>query len=55
SLPYFGFGVSEPSLGVPQYMAVGYVDGNLISRYDSDTGRAEPRAEWMAANLGQEY
>ncbi|NWU73964.1 HA1F protein, partial [Pterocles burchelli] len=55
SLRYFHTAVTEPSPGVPQYMSVGYVDGNLISRYDSDTGRTEPRADWMAANLGQEY
>ncbi|NXV39355.1 HA1F protein, partial [Rissa tridactyla] len=33
----------------------GYVDGNLISRYDSETGRVVPRADWMAANLDQAY
>lgn len=34
---------------------MGYVDGNLISRYDSDTERVVPRADWMAANLDQQY
>ncbi|XP_010085287.1 PREDICTED: class I histocompatibility antigen, F10 alpha chain-like, partial [Pterocles gutturalis] len=55
SLRYFHIAVTEPSTGVPQFMSVGYVDGNLISCYDSDTGRAEPREDWMAASLGQEH
>ncbi|NXG69868.1 HA1F protein, partial [Baryphthengus martii] len=55
SLRYFDVAVSEPSLGVPRYVSVGYVDGNLIVRYDSETGRMVPRADWMAANLDQQY
>ncbi|XP_074020782.1 class I histocompatibility antigen, F10 alpha chain-like [Numenius arquata] len=55
SLRYFYTAVSDPSPGVPQFMIVGYVDGNLISRYDSETGRAVPGADWMAANLDQRY
>ncbi|NXJ72172.1 HMR1 protein, partial [Rostratula benghalensis] len=55
SLQYFYVGVSEPSPGVPQFVAVGYVDGNLITHYDSETGRVVPRADWMAANLDQQY
>ncbi|NXT79087.1 HA1F protein, partial [Zapornia atra] len=47
--------VSEPSPGVPQFVFVGYVDGNLISHYDSEKGRAVPRADWMAANLDRQY
>ncbi|XP_014811575.1 PREDICTED: class I histocompatibility antigen, F10 alpha chain-like [Calidris pugnax] len=31
------------------------MDGNLILRYDSETGRMVPRADWMAANLDQWY
>ncbi|NWX43356.1 HA1F protein, partial [Steatornis caripensis] len=55
SLRYFDVAVSEPSPGVPEYMTVGYVDGNLIMSYSSDTGRVEPGADWMAANLDQQY
>uniref|UniRef100_A0A663FK54 MHC class I-like antigen recognition-like domain-containing protein n=1 Tax=Aquila chrysaetos chrysaetos TaxID=223781 RepID=A0A663FK54_AQUCH len=55
SLRYFFVAVSEPSPGVPQFMEVGYVDGNLIVRYDSETGRMVPRADWMADNLDQQY
>ncbi|XP_054663544.1 class I histocompatibility antigen, F10 alpha chain-like isoform X2 [Grus americana] len=55
SLQYFHIGVSEPSPGVPQFVSVGYVDGNLISRYDSETGKTVPGADWMRDNLDQWY
>ncbi|XP_054663536.1 class I histocompatibility antigen, F10 alpha chain-like isoform X1 [Grus americana] len=55
SLRYFDIGVSEPSPGVPEFMFVGYVDGTLISRYDSETRRAVPGADWMRDNLDQQY
>ncbi|NXN38379.1 HA1F protein, partial [Rhinoptilus africanus] len=55
SLRYFYTAVSEPSPGVPQFVIVGYVDGTLILSYDSETGRAVPRADWVAANLDQQY
>uniref|UniRef100_A0A8B9MUE7 MHC class I-like antigen recognition-like domain-containing protein n=1 Tax=Accipiter nisus TaxID=211598 RepID=A0A8B9MUE7_9AVES len=41
--------------GVPQFLAVGYIDGNLISRYNSETGKAVSCADWMADNLDQQY
>ncbi|XP_014812785.1 PREDICTED: class I histocompatibility antigen, F10 alpha chain-like, partial [Calidris pugnax] len=47
--------VAEPRPGVLEFVIVGYVDGNLISRYDSETRRAVPRADWMAANLGKQH
>ncbi|KAF1571558.1 UNVERIFIED_CONTAM: Class I histocompatibility antigen, F10 alpha chain, partial [Eudyptes pachyrhynchus] len=55
SLRYFRVAVSEPSPGVPQFVVVGDVDGNIISRYDSETGRTVPGADWMADKLGQQY
>ncbi|NXS50429.1 HA1F protein, partial [Balaeniceps rex] len=55
SLLYFHIGVSEPSPGVLQFVSVGYVDENVISRYDSEMGRTVPRADWMAANVDQQY
>ncbi|KAM6106919.1 class I histocompatibility antigen, F10 alpha chain-like [Phoenicopterus ruber ruber] len=55
SLRYFYVAVSEPSPGVPQFVVVGYVDGNPIMRYDSEMRRAVSRAGWMAANLDQQY
>uniref|UniRef100_A0A8C8AI75 MHC class I-like antigen recognition-like domain-containing protein n=1 Tax=Otus sunia TaxID=257818 RepID=A0A8C8AI75_9STRI len=55
SLRYFDVAVSEPRPGVPEYVMVGYLDGNLIARYDSDTGRAVPRADWMEKNLDGDH
>ncbi|XP_067169893.1 class I histocompatibility antigen, F10 alpha chain-like isoform X2 [Apteryx mantelli] len=55
SLRYFYTGVSEPSPGLPAFVSVGYVDGETISCYDSETQRDEPRAAWMAANVDQQY
>ncbi|NXX63999.1 HA1F protein, partial [Scopus umbretta] len=55
SLRYFFVAVSEPSPGVPQFTVVGYVDGNPMTHYDSEIGRAVPRADWMAAGVDQQY
>nr|APP17996.1 MHC class I antigen [Anas platyrhynchos] len=55
SLRYFFTGVSEPSPGVPQFVAVGYVDGEVFVRYDSETRRMEPRVDWIADNMDQQY
>uniref|UniRef100_A0A8B9QL71 MHC class I-like antigen recognition-like domain-containing protein n=1 Tax=Apteryx owenii TaxID=8824 RepID=A0A8B9QL71_APTOW len=54
SLRYFYTGMSEPSPGLPAFMAVGCVDGKTIMRYSSEQ-RAEPRAAWMVANVDQQY
>ncbi|KAM9119491.1 major histocompatibility complex class I-related gene protein-like isoform 2-T2 [Pangshura tecta] len=55
SLRYFYTGVSEPGPGLPQFIQAGYVDGQLMSRYDSETRRKEPRAEWAERNLDAQY
>ncbi|XP_068264656.1 class I histocompatibility antigen, F10 alpha chain-like [Nyctibius grandis] len=55
SLRYFAASVSEPSPGVPEFSAVGYVDGNRFVRYDGELGRMEPQAGWMAARVYQQY
>ncbi|XP_027607121.1 class I histocompatibility antigen, F10 alpha chain-like isoform X2 [Pipra filicauda] len=47
--------MSEPGLGVPQYVAVGYLDGIPFQRYDSERGRAEPQTPWMAAGAEPGY
>ncbi|NWT11287.1 1C15 protein, partial [Vireo altiloquus] len=47
SLRYLHVAVSEPSPGVPQYMAMGYLDGIPFERYNSERGRMEPQTLWM--------
>nr|BAD23970.1 MHC class I antigen [Anas platyrhynchos] len=55
SLRYFYTAVSDPSPGVPQFVGVGYVDGEVFVRYDSETQRMKSRADWIAANTDQQY
>ncbi|NXI38614.1 HA1F protein, partial [Galbula dea] len=55
SLRYFSVAVSDPSPGLPQFMAVGYMDGIPISRYDSEIRRTVPKAEWMETKVDQLY
>ncbi|XP_069738090.1 class I histocompatibility antigen, F10 alpha chain-like isoform X2 [Phaenicophaeus curvirostris] len=55
SLRYFHVAVTNPSPGVPEFVIVGYVDGNLIVRYDSESRRMVPQADWVKANLGQQH
>uniref|UniRef100_A0ACB8EFD4 Uncharacterized protein n=1 Tax=Sphaerodactylus townsendi TaxID=933632 RepID=A0ACB8EFD4_9SAUR len=40
-------GVSEPNQGLPRFIAVGYVDDQLIAYYDSNIKRAVPGVPWM--------
>nr|KAF6447797.1 hypothetical protein HJG63_012150 [Rousettus aegyptiacus] len=44
SLHYHYLALSEPGPGLPQFLAVGYVDDHPFIRYDSRVGRAEPQA-----------
>nr|XP_047912090.1 class I histocompatibility antigen, F10 alpha chain-like isoform X2 [Anser cygnoides] len=55
SLHYFYTAVSDPGPGLPQFVAVGYVDGEVFVRYDSEIQRTKPRVDWMAANEDQQY
>ncbi|XP_050843737.1 class I histocompatibility antigen, F10 alpha chain-like isoform X3 [Serinus canaria] len=47
SLRYLKLVVSEPSPGVPQFLATGFMDGIPFVRYDSERGWAEPLTQWM--------
>ncbi|KAL8213442.1 UNVERIFIED_CONTAM: hypothetical protein K2H54_065250 [Gekko kuhli] len=47
SLRNFRMAVSEPGPGLPQFIAVGYVDDQPIVHYDSHTRRMMPVAPWM--------
>ncbi|KAL8213443.1 UNVERIFIED_CONTAM: hypothetical protein K2H54_065291, partial [Gekko kuhli] len=39
--------VSQPSPGLPEFIAVGYVDDQPITRYDSQTWKTKLIASWM--------
>ncbi|XP_062978994.1 class I histocompatibility antigen, Gogo-C*0203 alpha chain-like isoform X3 [Elgaria multicarinata webbii] len=47
ALYYFYTGVSEPSQGLPRFLAVGYMDDQLFIQYDPSMKRARPRTPWM--------
>ncbi|XP_066473336.1 major histocompatibility complex class I-related gene protein-like [Tiliqua scincoides] len=47
SLRYLYTGVSEPGPGLPRFVGVGYVDGEQLRHYDSDTRRAVPAVPWI--------
>ncbi|NXY50971.1 HMR1 protein, partial [Ceuthmochares aereus] len=55
SLYYYWIGVSDPSPGLPEFVSLGYVDGILISRYDSETGKTVPKADWVKGNLNEQH
>ncbi|XP_072885500.1 uncharacterized protein [Hemitrygon akajei] len=54
SLRHFYTAVT-PGSGVPEFMAVGYVDEEQIIYYDSVLGRTVPRQQWMAESQGPDY
>ncbi|XP_015684078.2 class I histocompatibility antigen, F10 alpha chain-like, partial [Protobothrops mucrosquamatus] len=47
SMKYFSSSISEPSQGLPQFVTVGYVDGQVFAYYDSNSRRMQPRVSWM--------
>ncbi|KAL7986526.1 hypothetical protein Chor_011692 [Crotalus horridus] len=47
SMKYFYSSISEPSQGLPHYVTVGYVDGQVFVHYDSNSRRMQPRVSWM--------
>ncbi|XP_053149244.1 major histocompatibility complex class I-related gene protein-like [Hemicordylus capensis] len=47
SLCHFYLGVSEPIQGLPWFTQLGYVDDQLITRYDSNTRRDQPQVPWV--------
>ncbi|KAF0883027.1 RACK1 kinase, partial [Crocuta crocuta] len=49
SLHYHYLALSEPGPGLPQFLAVGYMDDQPFIHYDSHVDRAKPQAPWMAA------
>ncbi|XP_063037721.1 class I histocompatibility antigen, F10 alpha chain-like isoform X3 [Melospiza melodia melodia] len=55
SLHYLHVAVSEPSPGIPQFMAIGFVDGIPFTRYNSERGRVEPLTQWIKDGVEPEY
>ncbi|XP_070792435.1 class I histocompatibility antigen, F10 alpha chain-like [Pituophis catenifer annectens] len=47
SLKYFYASISDPSQGLPHFVTVGYVDGQVFVHYDSNSRKIEPRVSWM--------
>ncbi|XP_070592599.1 major histocompatibility complex class I-related gene protein-like [Erythrolamprus reginae] len=47
SMKYFFTSISEPSQGLPHFVIVGFVDGQAIDHYDSNSRRTKPRVSWM--------
>ncbi|XP_046757494.1 class I histocompatibility antigen, F10 alpha chain isoform X1 [Gallus gallus] len=45
SLRYFLTGMTDPVPGMPQFVIVGYVDGDLFGKYDSKSRSAQPIVE----------
>ncbi|XP_030873235.1 RT1 class I histocompatibility antigen, AA alpha chain-like isoform X2 [Leptonychotes weddellii] len=54
SLHYHYLALSEPGPGLPQFLAIGYVDNQPFIHYDSRVDRAKPQAPWMAT-VGAQY
>lgn len=55
SMRYFYTAMTDPGTGLPWFVEVGYVDGEIFVHYDSTARRYVPRTEWMAANMDQQY
>ncbi|XP_060541666.1 class I histocompatibility antigen, F10 alpha chain-like [Pantherophis guttatus] len=47
SLKFFYTGISDPTQGLPHFVIVGYVDGQVFVHYDSHSRREQPRVSWM--------
>uniref|UniRef100_A0A8C7E4N1 MHC class I-like antigen recognition-like domain-containing protein n=1 Tax=Naja naja TaxID=35670 RepID=A0A8C7E4N1_NAJNA len=53
SLKYFCTAISDPSHGLPHFVALGYVDGQIFSYYDNVGQRMKPLVPWIE-KAGQE-
>ncbi|XP_063152374.1 H-2 class I histocompatibility antigen, Q9 alpha chain-like isoform X2 [Candoia aspera] len=47
SLKYFFSSMSDPSQGLPHFVSLGYVDGQVFVHYDSSSRTRQPRVSWM--------
>ncbi|POI19442.1 hypothetical protein CIB84_016813, partial [Bambusicola thoracicus] len=55
TLRYIYTAMTDPGPGLPWFVIVGYVDGELFMQYNSTVQRVVPHTEWMAANMDQQY
>ncbi|CAM4640049.1 unnamed protein product [Lepidochelys olivacea] len=55
SYRYFYTGVSQPGPGLPDFISVGYVDGEPINHYSSERRRMEPRGDWVKGAVDPQY
>ncbi|XP_053149242.1 class I histocompatibility antigen, F10 alpha chain-like [Hemicordylus capensis] len=55
SLHHLYLGVSEPIPGLPWFTQLGYVDDQLVTRYDSNTRRVDPQVPWMEKAEDAQY
>ncbi|XP_072213895.1 class I histocompatibility antigen, F10 alpha chain-like [Excalfactoria chinensis] len=55
SLRYFHTAMTDPGPGLPWYVIVGYVDGEIFVHYNSSARMCVPRTEWTVANMDQQY
>uniref|UniRef100_A0A8C6Y1I9 MHC class I-like antigen recognition-like domain-containing protein n=1 Tax=Naja naja TaxID=35670 RepID=A0A8C6Y1I9_NAJNA len=46
--------LNEPSQGLPQFVTVGYLDGQVFVYYDSHTQKKQPRVSWIEKYVGKE-
>uniref|UniRef100_A0A8C6Y2B5 MHC class I-like antigen recognition-like domain-containing protein n=1 Tax=Naja naja TaxID=35670 RepID=A0A8C6Y2B5_NAJNA len=53
STSYFCTAISDPSHGLPHFVALGYVDGQIFSYYDNVGQRMKPLVPWIE-KAGQE-
>ncbi|KAI4898239.1 hypothetical protein NFI96_029633 [Prochilodus magdalenae] len=54
SLQYIYTAVT-PGINSPEFTSIGQVDGEQIDYYDSNIGKAIPKAEWMEKSEGEDY
>ncbi|XP_070593194.1 major histocompatibility complex class I-related gene protein-like [Erythrolamprus reginae] len=47
SMKYFYTSISDPSQGLPHFVEVGFVDGQVFVHYDSHSQTLQPRVSWM--------
>uniref|UniRef100_A0A8C6XE22 MHC class I-like antigen recognition-like domain-containing protein n=1 Tax=Naja naja TaxID=35670 RepID=A0A8C6XE22_NAJNA len=47
AISFIYFAILEPSQGLFDFIGLGYVDSQIIGRYDSNSKKIQPRVSWM--------